>query len=183
MLTLLSSAITPYPIAATTADLPNMCNNGPAHSGSTGTREVLPTTVKPSHYSLEITPNVDTFEFSGCVQISLDILEETSTVVANANELTIKSASIVVVHVKTETTSYTTKEGEKKHLVVTQFEATDCRRALPSWDEPNLKATFDVKLIIDPTLCALSNMNQTKEQIVQHGEKSLKEVPLHALPS
>ncbi|KAH6561606.1 hypothetical protein BASA50_004477 [Batrachochytrium salamandrivorans] len=209
----------------------NMCNNGPAHSGSTGTREVLPTTVKPSHYSLEITPNVDTFEFSGCVQISLDILEETSTVVANANELTIKSASIVVVHVKTETTqtaksitlnkaaetvtfefetalpagakatlhvaytgihndqmagfyrsSYTTKEGEKKHLVVTQFEATDCRRALPSWDEPNLKATFDVKLIIDPTLCALSNMNQTKEQIVQHGEKSLKEVSFARTP-
>ncbi|KAJ1342121.1 hypothetical protein BSLG_003300 [Batrachochytrium salamandrivorans] len=208
-----------------------MCNNGPAHSGSTGTREVLPTTVKPSHYSLEITPNVDTFEFSGCVQISLDILEETSTVVANANELTIKSASIVVVHVKTETTqtaksitlnkaaetvtfefetalpagakatlhvaytgihndqmagfyrsSYTTKEGEKKHLVVTQFEATDCRRALPSWDEPNLKATFDVKLIIDPTLCALSNMNQTKEQIVQHGEKSLKEVSFARTP-
>jgi aminopeptidase 2 len=31
--------------------------------------------------------------------------------------------------------SYYTLAGVKKNMVVTQFEATDCRRCFPSWDE------------------------------------------------
>ena len=40
----------------------------------------------------------------------------------------------------------------------TQFEACDCRRALPCFDEPNLKATFDFEIEIPTGLTALSNM-------------------------
>ncbi|OLL24887.1 Aminopeptidase 2 [Neolecta irregularis DAH-3] len=54
--------------------------------------------------------------------------------------------------------------GEKKYLATTQMEPTDCRRALPCFDEPALKATFDVSLICDKNLVALSNMDVIEEK-------------------
>ncbi|KAH3672366.1 hypothetical protein WICMUC_004277 [Wickerhamomyces mucosus] len=50
-------------------------------------------------------------------------------------------------------------EGQTKYLATTQMEPTDCRRAFPSFDEPALKAIFDVTLISDKGLTALSNMD------------------------
>jgi len=53
---------------------------------------------------------------------------------------------------------YKDKKGKTKYLATTQFEAADARRAFPCWDEPAVKATFDVSLLVDKHMDAISNM-------------------------
>ncbi|MDA0988287.1 MAG: M1 family metallopeptidase [Chloroflexi bacterium] len=52
---------------------------------------------------------------------------------------------------------YTNPEGKEQYLATTQFEATDARRAFPCWDDPAVKATFQVTLVIPLDLVAISN--------------------------
>ena len=52
--------------------------------------------------------------------------------------------------------------NETTHIVVTQFEPTDCRKCLPCIDEPNKKATFQITIICPESLTALSNTSVTK---------------------
>ena len=53
---------------------------------------------------------------------------------------------------------YTNQAKEEAYMAVTQFEPTDARRAFPCWDEPALKASFDVTLVVPKKLMAISNM-------------------------
>ncbi len=53
--------------------------------------------------------------------------------------------------------SYVDVEGNEKTIATTQFEAPDARRAFPCWDEPDLKATYDVTLVVEEGLMAVSN--------------------------
>lgn len=48
--------------------------------------------------------------------------------------------------------------GENKVMFSTQFEATDARRAFPCFDEPSLKATFDICIIAHEKYTVLANM-------------------------
>ncbi|EYC45967.1 hypothetical protein Y032_0412g977 [Ancylostoma ceylanicum] len=54
--------------------------------------------------------------------------------------------------------SYKDEQNQEKFLASTQFESTYARYAFPCFDEPIYKATFDISLIVDPGLTALSNM-------------------------
>jgi len=51
---------------------------------------------------------------------------------------------------------YLSTENGRKYAV-TQFEATDARRAYPSFDEPAYKATFDITAVIPNSDVAISN--------------------------
>ncbi len=49
-------------------------------------------------------------------------------------------------------------EGKEHYFMTTQFEAADARRAFPCFDEPEFKATYELSLLINSNLKAISNM-------------------------
>ena len=69
---------------------------------------------------------------------------------------------------------YQDSEGQTRYLATTQFEATDARRAFPCWDEPAQKAVFDVTLVFDDSLQAVSNTPIVEESSPAPGLKSVR---------
>jgi len=52
---------------------------------------------------------------------------------------------------------YLGKDDQGRKYAASQFEATDARRAFPSFDEPAFKATFDITAVADKGQVAISN--------------------------
>ncbi|CAG8558805.1 9973_t:CDS:10 [Ambispora gerdemannii] len=178
-------------------------------------RQTLPTNVKPIHYDLTLTPNLEDFTFKGSETINLNINENTRQITLNVLEIEIQAADLnsinalhisynkekqtvtftfpsevqagtsAILHIDFTGTlndrmcgfyrsSYTDATGNKKYLATTQFAATDARRAFPCWDEPAIKATFHITLIVSSGLVALSNMDVASEKPVENNKKEVK---------
>ena len=49
-------------------------------------------------------------------------------------------------------------EAEEDYNLITRFSPAEARRCFPCWDEPALKASFDLSFIVPRNVTALSNM-------------------------
>jgi aminopeptidase N len=184
------------------------------------TKARLPSNVVPSMYTLELSPDLSNFTFSGHVAIDVDISEATSWIILNAKELQVSSVSLEhidnnnavigidrfflveenevlviesaalisvgtsAVRVKIDfngvlddslagfyRSRYVTTAGEERYIATTQFESSDARKAYPCFDEPALKAVFQVSIVHDATMQASSNMPSISSQIHSPGKK------------
>jgi aminopeptidase N len=67
---------------------------------------------------------------------------------------------------------YDTDQGKKRALY-TQFENSDARRFIPSWDEPFFKATYDVQVTVPTGQMAVGNMPISKTQDLGGGKSKV----------
>jgi len=67
-----------------------------------------------------------------------------------------------------------TNEAGKQRALYTQFENSDARRFIPSWDEPAYKATFDLEAIVPAAQMAVSNLPVAQRTELGNGLAKVK---------
>ena len=183
---------------------------------------LLPTHVRPSHYTLELSPDLQNASFAGEVAIDVLVAEITSEIVLNAIELELASASFaprggeatgpseitydeasetatlrfadpLPVGAGTLSISFTgilndqlhgfylstfrDQTGAERLMAATQFEAADARRCFPCWDEPAIKATFQVDIIVPEGFAAISNTLESAPEPEDGGRQRVRFSP------
>ena len=73
--------------------------------------------------------------------------------------------------------TFSDEAGVEHVIATTQMESTDARRAFPCWDEPELKATFEVTLVVDDALAAFSNGSVVEETPEAGGKRRVRFAP------
>ncbi|MDH5521897.1 MAG: M1 family metallopeptidase, partial [Acidimicrobiia bacterium] len=76
---------------------------------------------------------------------------------------------------------FTATDGERHQLVTTQFEATHARQCFPCWDEPEMKATFQIDLVIDENHHAVANSAETGRTSIDGGRLVVSFAPTVAM--
>lgn len=69
---------------------------------------------------------------------------------------------------------YRTADGAEEVIATTKFEPCDARRAFPCWDEPAFKATYQITLVIDEELEAISNSPVKSVTKLDGGKKAVE---------
>ena len=64
---------------------------------------------------------------------------------------------------------YTADDGTDHIIITTHFEATDARRNFPCWDEPDLKASFALTLVVPEAMTALTNTPEVDREPADSG--------------
>jgi len=64
---------------------------------------------------------------------------------------------------------FTDDAGRDHVLITTHFEATDARRNFPCWDEPDLKASFQMTLVVPEGMTALTNTPELGREAADRG--------------
>ncbi len=73
--------------------------------------------------------------------------------------------------------TFADEAGVEHVIATTQMESTDARRAFPCWDEPELKATFEITLVVDDALAAFSNGAVVEETAEAGGKRRVRFAP------
>jgi len=68
---------------------------------------------------------------------------------------------------------YPGKDGKQQRALYTQFENSDARRMIPSWDEPAYKASFSLDVTIPAGQMAVSNMPAASTSTLPDGRQKV----------
>ncbi len=73
--------------------------------------------------------------------------------------------------------------GAPKSIIISQFEAGYGRQLAPMWDEPGLKAVFEITLVVPEDKDAISNMPVAETTPATNGRKSVRFEPTPIMSS
>ncbi|MFV0259707.1 MAG: M1 family metallopeptidase [Acidimicrobiales bacterium] len=74
-------------------------------------------------------------------------------------------------------------DGVPRRLATTQFEPTQARGCFPCWDEPDLKASFELTIVTDADHTAVANSAEVARRIRPDGRQEIQFAPTMVMSS
>jgi len=171
--------------------------------------------IRPIHYKIHLEPDLAKFQFTGKLELLLEVPAPAPEISLNTLDLAIwkctlmgqgqddvcafsvdprkeelkiffprpvsGEVSLVIDYVGEINNrmagfyrSRYVRDGKERYAAVTQFEESDARRAFPCFDHPAMKATFEVEMLIDGALTAISNTAVAEERRLEDGRKLVR---------